>query len=171
MERLNTVGESSPFFSIDKKEEKKSRKSKGKKVFSSTLSGAQKGDAEGQVRSVFGISAEEEISIAEVIDDIHEIGEELKQNPKLSLVKDYRQAVGSFVRYVVKKGFCLEKHRLRGFKVLKIPKGQQPELTVIQIVDKKLDELARQILENQKDQLDILRRIDEIHGILVDIST
>jgi uncharacterized protein len=171
MERLDIVGDSSPYLNVNKKEKNKSRKAKGKKVFSGTLAGAREHDEEQQLRSIFGISEGRQVDLEEALDDIHEIGEELKDNPKLSLVKDYRRAVGVFVRYVVKNGFSLEKHKLRGFKVLKIPKGQQPELTVIRIVDKKLDELARQILENQKDQLEILRRIDEIYGILVDITT
>lgn len=171
MERLDIVGDSSPFFNINKKEEKKSRKAKSGKVFSSSLSGAQKKNEEEEIRSILEIAAGEEVRLEDALDEIHEIGEELKENPKLSLVKDYRRAVGLFIRYVVKKGFTLEKQKLRGFKVLKLPPGQQPELTVIQIVDRKLDELARQILENQRDQLEILRRIDEIYGILVDIST
>lgn len=171
MERLDVVGDSSPYFNINKKEDKKSRKSKGKKVFSSTLSGARKSEEEAEIRSVLGLTPEDDIDLEEALDDIHQIGEELKDNANLGLVKKYRQAVGAFVRFVVKNGFSLEKQRLRGFKVLKLPAGQQPELTVIQIVDKKLDNLARQILSNQRDQLDILKRIDEIYGILVDITT
>ncbi len=171
MERLDIVGDSSPYLNVTKKDEKKNRKTKGKKVFSNTLSGAEKKEAEGEIRSILHLSAGSEIDVEEALDEIHEVGEQLKENPKLNLVKEYRKAVGIFIRYVIKKGFSLDKHKLRGFKVLKLPPGQQPELTVIQIVDKKLDELARQIMENQKDQLEILRRIDEIYGILIDITT
>ena len=79
--------------------------------------------------------------------------------------------MGTFVRYVIRKGLLLEKQKLKGFKVLKLRPGEQPELTVVRIVDKKLNELAHQVLKNQKEQMEILKRIDEIHGILVDLVT
>lgn len=171
MERLDIVGDSSPYFNVNKKEEKKSKKSKGKKVFSKELDNVHTGSEADKVREALGLSESEELDPERALDEIHDIGERLKGNPNLALVKEYRKAVGIFVRFVLKNSYTLEKQRLSGFKVLKLPQGQQPELTIIQIVDKKLDNLARQILQNQKDQLEILRRIDEIQGILIDLTT
>jgi uncharacterized protein len=172
MERLDLVGDSSPYFNINKKEEKKKpKKSTKAPIFSSLLSEASENADREEVGNLMALSEKLDLAPERALDEIHDIGEKLKKNPSLTLVKEYRQAVGTFVRYVIRKGFVLEKQKLKGFKVLKLRPGEQPELTVVRIVDKKLNELARQVLKNQKEQLEILQKIDEIQGILVDLIT
>lgn len=172
MERLDFVGDSSPYFNIHKKDEKKkSKKSSKAPLFSSLLNEASETADREEVGNLMALSENLDVAPEKALDEIHDIGEKLKKNPTLALVKEYRQAVGTFVRYVIRKGLLLEKKKLKGFKVLKLRPGEQPELTVVRIVDKKLNELAHQVLKNQKEQMEILKRIDEIHGILVDLVT
>jgi uncharacterized protein YaaR (DUF327 family) len=172
MERLDLVGDSSPYFNIHKKEEKKkSKKSSKAPLFSSLLNEASETEDREEVGNLMALSEHLDVAPEKALDEIHDIGEKLKKNPTLALVKEYRQAVGTFVRYVIRKGLLLDKQKLKGFKVLKLRPGEQPELTVVRIVDKKLNELAHQVLKNQKEQMEILKRIDEIHGILVDLFT
>ncbi len=54
---------------------------------------------------------------------------------------------------------------------IKNPKTmQQKKYVIIRIVDDRLESLASHVLKGQADQLEILRRIDEIHGMLVDLT-
>ena len=47
---------------------------------------------------------------------------------------------------------------------------QQKKYVILRVVDEKLERLTAHVLKGQADQLDILRRIDEINGLLVDLS-
>ena len=39
----------------------------------------------------------------------------------------------------------------------------------VSVIDESLEKLAAEILRNQRDNLEILRRVDEINGMLVDL--
>ena len=41
----------------------------------------------------------------------------------------------------------------------------------MKLVDQKLDELARELISDEKDNIAILSKIDEIQGLLLDILT
>ncbi len=100
-----------------------------------------------------------------LLDDIHQIGEQLKENPNRERVVRYKDAVRAFLRKVVREGIAVEENS-SGFNILK-----RKRFTLIRIVDEKLERLAAGVLRNQKDQLEILRRIDEIQGLLVDVMS
>ena len=42
---------------------------------------------------------------------------------------------------------------------------------IIRLVDKNLDELAQELVKDEKDNLSILEKIGEIRGLLLDIFT
>ena len=42
---------------------------------------------------------------------------------------------------------------------------------IVKEVDKSLDNLAQELLKDEKDNLAILNKIDDIRGMLLDIST
>ena len=42
---------------------------------------------------------------------------------------------------------------------------------MIKIVDEHMDELATALVQDEKDHIDILNRVDEIRGLLLDIIT
>ena len=172
MERIEFYGDSTPYLNIEKKEDKEKRKKNSKvSSFSSLLSTSSEEVKKGALEKLFDSGRPEDVSLEDALDEVHQLGEKLKENPTLARIKDYRKAVGGFVRYILKNGFVLSREKLSGFKVLKLRPGEQPEVAVVRIVDQKLNELGRQVLENQQDQLAILEKIDEIHGILVDLLT
>lgn len=168
MERINLIGSAFQEYEYDKEKRVRKKKEAKRKKFSSILS--ESGETHrSELESLAGIRITGPEDLEDVLDEIHEIGEKLPSNPGLGLVKEYRAMVRAFVRYVVDTGYLVEKKRLNGFKVLKLKPGERPELTLVRVVDEKLDKLAGEILANQRDQLRILERIDEIHGILVDL--
>ena len=50
-------------------------------------------------------------------------------------------------------------------------RGRHRVYGIIRLVDSNLDELASELVEDEKDHLSILARIGEIRGLLLDILT
>lgn len=76
----------------------------------------------------------------------------------------YKQAVRRFIKLIIAACYKLE-----------VSSGQQPPREgqkihiQIRVIDGRLEKLASQIMHSQKDELEILRRVDEIYGLLVDL--
>ena len=101
--------------------------------------------------------------IEQLLDEVVEAGERLRGSQTMTTIRSYRSAVASFMRAVVDRGFDISEHT-SGSNILK-----RKKFTLVEIVDRKLESLASVVLAGQSDQLDVLRRIDEIRGLLVDL--
>jgi uncharacterized protein len=115
--------------------------------------------AEG-IESARLISAED---LERLLDTVHEAGEKLKTELSLASIQEYKTAVRSFLKKVVSASFALEE-RTSGSSIAK-----RKKFTLVKVVDEKLERLAAEVLVGQKDQIEILRRLDEIHGLLIDL--
>ncbi|HNQ96827.1 MAG: DUF327 family protein [Spirochaetales bacterium] len=98
-----------------------------------------------------------------LLDDVHSAGDALKERSLPEHIRDYKNAVRFFVRYVVDKSFTVTE-TTSGGNILK-----RKKFTQIQVIDEKLEQLAREILSNQRNQMAVLARIEEINGLLVDL--
>lgn len=132
--------------------------------FSSIYETSQAGKAD---EALFPDLDVDESEIVSLLDDIHEIGEEVKKNPTIEVIKKYKAAVRTFLSLVIRHSYSVEKTKVSGFNVLK--SGGQRELTTIKKIDEKLEKLAAGVLQNQKNQFDILSKVDEIYGLIVDL--
>jgi uncharacterized protein YaaR (DUF327 family) len=112
-----------------------------------------------------------------LLDDVHSAGDALKDHPFPEEIKRYKQAVRDFIHYVVENGYAVEKQTgipnylkpgFKGQRGSDAAKGRTG-FHLIQVVDRKLEQLAAGILAGQTSQLDLLARIDEIAGLLVDL--
>ena len=50
-------------------------------------------------------------------------------------------------------------------------RGRHRVYGLVKLVDKNLDELAGELVKEEKDHIAILGKVDEIRGLLLDIST
>ncbi|MHC6203429.1 YaaR family protein [Breznakiellaceae bacterium SP9] len=115
--------------------------------------------------------------IQALMDEVHSAGDDLKNRPLKTEILRYKKAVKNFLRYVVENCYVLEQdigiraYLKPGFKKpISSPDAmKQNGFKVIAIVDHKLDQLAAGILAGQSTQLEILARLEEITGILVDL--
>ena len=98
-----------------------------------------------------------------LLDDVHSSGDDLKKHPFPEEIKRYKQAVRNFLHYVVDNAYAAEE------QISGINPVRRKTYTIIQVVDQKLEQLAAGILAGQIVQLNLLARIDEINGMLVDI--
>jgi uncharacterized protein len=144
-----------------KEEEKKAGKGKG--LFRTVLGkaiDASKGAAASEALGDEGYSAAD---LEALLDGVHEAGDALKGNPSVDLVQAYKKAVRDFVHHVVERSFSVEQ-KSSGRNILK-----RNVYFRVSVIDESLEKLAAEILRNQRDNLEILRRVDEINGMLVDL--
>ena len=104
-----------------------------------------------------------EEALTELMDAVHSAGSDLIDRPFADEILNYKKAVRNFVHYVVQNTYVVEKTevRRRGKTIMNIQ---------IQVIDKKLEELAAAILSGQTRQLDRIAKVDEIKGLLVDLN-
>ncbi len=110
-------------------------------------------------------NSEHRENLEELLDEVHETGEILVENQSLEIIKRYRRAVRSFLDYVVSNMLAVEE-QTSGSNILR-----RKRFTQVKIIDGRLERLVAEVLQNQGKQLDLLEKIDEIRGLLVDLIT
>ena len=166
MDRIGGLGSPQPF--VPRKEDpsaKKGRKAPetGKSGFLSFLGRAETSEAELPAGGVSGSTAAE-AALESLLDDVYATGQELARNPSPENIVAYKKSVGRFVRQVINGSIEIAETEGRLRKDMK-----KPKYALLHVVDEKLEKLGAYVLSNQKDRLEILRKIDELHGLLVDL--
>ncbi len=140
---------------------------KEKSAFSNVLSRHQEKAqlvSEGLPTELLGMSEEEAIVFLK--DEMDMAGDELKKAQNLEAMQKYRQKVSQFMRYIVKINYNFittrEQKKLRSGKIIK-PMYQ------IQIIDQKLNQLASEMLILHGANLNLLARVEEISGMIIDL--
>jgi uncharacterized protein YaaR (DUF327 family) len=162
MDRVDALSGSSEYF---KKNGKKIAKKRGKKLkFLSILKSEEiiTEETDFQPESLFTDSAND---IEDVLDKVFETGEKLKKDQSIENIRNYKSTVKQFLEYILKKTLKIEE-KTSGINVLK-----RKKFTLIKIIDRKLESLAVDVLSRQKKQLEILEKIEEINGLIVDLIT
>ena len=118
-----------------------------------------------------------EETTAKLLEDVRTAGDILRARPFPREILAYKQAVRNFMRYVVDNGYQVEQQ-------LGIPQYLKPNFKgvrgssdaqkrslhpMIRVVDRRLEELAAALMKGQLSQLEILSRLEEIKGLLVDL--
>jgi uncharacterized protein YaaR (DUF327 family) len=112
-----------------------------------------------------------------LMDDVRSTGDILKSRPLPEEIMRYKQAVRSFINYIVQNGYSLKYEKglpnflKPGFRGQRgTPEAmKEKEYTKIQVIDKKLEDLAAMLLSSQGRQLELVSRLEEIRGLLVDL--
>ncbi len=104
-------------------------------------------------------------NLEELLDEVHETGEMLVESQSLENIKRYRGAVRSFLDYVISNMLAVEE-QTSGNNILRRKRFIQ-----VKIIDGRLERLVAELLQNQGKQLDLLEKVNEIRGLLVDLIT
>jgi len=147
------------------KAEAKKTKGKGgvsgyRSLFSKALENAAQ--EAGELGPIRELEPSEE-ALTELMDAVHSAGSDLIDRPFHDEILRYKRAVRDFINYVVDNAFTVEKSQTRR-------RGKTKIHVQVQVIDKKLEELAAAILSGQANQLDRVSKIDEIKGLLVDLT-
>lgn len=88
----------------------------------------------------------------------------LREQPHQTALADYRLAVKDFLQE-----FLEQSHKRR--KVANFdPQAEHDHVLLVRNIDARLEELSRQFLQQEGDQLAWLALLDEIRGLLVDLA-
>jgi uncharacterized protein YaaR (DUF327 family) len=112
-----------------------------------------------------------------LMDEVRSTGDVLKSRPLPEEIMRYKQAVRNFINYVVQNAYSLEYEEGLPNKLKPSFRGRRgtPEAdkakgyTKIQVIDRKLENLAAMLLLNQLHQMELVSRLEEIRGLLVDL--
>ena len=113
-----------------------------------------------------------EEAIQELLDEVRSSADILKRRQLPDEILQYKKSVRNFLHYVVENGFEIKpslgikkKVYVGGEKTWKQIPYQQ-----VNIIDRKLEELASGILLKQINDLDLNAKLEEITGMLVDLT-
>ncbi|MDR0450307.1 MAG: YaaR family protein [Treponema sp.] len=147
----------------------------GKALFSSLLEQTRE-EAAGELGELRDLPPSREAA-EKLLDDVRSAGDDLRDRPFPQEILRYKKAVRDFIHYVVENGLAVEEQ-------IGIPKGRLPgyrgrrggpdsqdrnRYSIVQVADRKLEEMAARLLSDQLSQLELLARLEEINGLLVDL--
>lgn len=100
-----------------------------------------------------------------LMEEISAHGKRILKHMDVKDMKHYRELIRMFMNEIVNRSHKFTRENFLDRK------GRHRVYTMIRLVDKNLDELAAELIKDEKDQLVILNKIDEIRGLLLDILT
>ena len=100
-----------------------------------------------------------------LMDEITEQGKKISEHMDIRDMKKYRGLVKDFMNEVVNRSHKFSRENFLDRR------GRHRVYGLVKLVDKNLDDLAGELVKEEKDHLAILGKVDEIRGLLLDIST
>jgi len=160
----------------DDKKIKSTRTGKGQKTEFSNLFDNLLGRKAGELGPMQNLPVSDE-SVNLLMDDVRDAGDKLLSRPLPDEIIRYKQAVRNFINYIIKNNFSKRfdeaipnkfKPGFKGDRNGPRAENRQP-YTIIEVIDKKLENMAAMLLANQRHQLDLVSSIEEIKGLLIDL--
>ena len=97
--------------------------------------------------------------------DLQSKVERMLQHMDIREMKRYRGLIKDFLNEIVNRSHKFSRENFLDHR------GRHRVYGIIRLIDQNLDELAQELVEDEKNQIDILSRIGEIEGLLLDILT
>ena len=125
-------------------------------------------EASGDFKFVLTSKLEDE-SLAErlnlMLQDITQQGERISKKNDIKDMQRYRLLIKDFLNEVVTRSHVFSRENFLDRK------GRHRVYGIIRQVDNELDELAQELVKDEKDNIEILAKIGQIQGLLLDIFT
>ena len=103
--------------------------------------------------------------LGNMMQEITEQGEKIARHMDIKDMKKYRELVKGFLNEVVNRSHKFSRENFLDRR------GRHRVYGIIRLVDEKLDELAQELVKDEKDTISILAKVGEIRGLLLDIFT
>jgi uncharacterized protein YaaR (DUF327 family) len=163
-------------YSQIKEETKKVRSQRARGTQKTAFSQLLEGEKSTALGPLPDLTVSEE-TLNRLMDDVRGAGADLRNRPFPEEILNYKKAVRNFMFYVVENGYQVQKSEgipkflkpgFKGPRRILDSQKRQPYIQ-IQVIDKKLEDMAAMILTSQIDQLELTARLEEITGLLVDL--
>jgi uncharacterized protein YaaR (DUF327 family) len=108
--------------------------------------------------STLDMAKRDQRKIEEMLDKIKSAGEQLKQTKTKEDVVEYKMQIQAYLAYVLENFYRIRQDYEMGRLLIRV-----------EIINKKIEELTAALLEQQKENFEIVGKIDEITGLLLDL--
>lgn len=98
-----------------------------------------------------------------MMEEITQQGKKLGKHMDVRDMKKYRELIKEFMNEIVNRSHKFSRENFLDRR------GRHRVYGMIKLIDKNLDELALELIKDEKDTIAILNKIDEIKGLLLDI--
>lgn len=109
--------------------------------------------------------ADLQAKIDRMLTDINVQGRLIAKHMDIREMKRYRGLIRDFLNEIVNRSHKFSRENFLDRR------GRHRVYGIIRLIDENLDELAQELVEDEKNQISILSRIGEIEGLLLDIFT
>lgn len=100
-----------------------------------------------------------------MIEEISEQGNKIAEHMDIRDMKQYRTMISEFMNEVVAHSHEFSRENFLD------KRGRHRVYGIVKQVNKVVDDLAQELIENEKNHLSILEKVGEIKGLLLDIAT
>lgn len=128
----------------------------------------QAAESDGSFRFTLLSSIEEQelrASLSVMMEDITQQGNKLSRKMDIRDMKLYRKMIKEFMNEIVAHSHSFSRENFLD------KRGRHRVYGMVKLVDETLDELAEELMREEKDNLTILNKIGEIRGLLLDLLT
>ena len=98
-----------------------------------------------------------------MLEEITQQGEKLKKRMDIKDIKKYRSMIQDFMNEIVSRSHVFSRENSLDRR------GRHRVYGIVKMVNETLDELAKELINEEKDSILILGSIDEIRGMLLDL--
>lgn len=103
--------------------------------------------------------------LVSMMEEITMQGKKLAKHRDIRDMKQYRTLIKSFMNEIVNHSHQFSRENFLDRK------GRHRVYGIIRLIDENLDKLAQALVEDEQDNIDILKCIGEIEGLILDIFT
>lgn len=97
-------------------------------------------------------------------DDVYSTGDALFDTISPENILAYKKAIKAFIDYVLNSTYEIE-----NVVTNSINPARRKAWTIVKVINEKLDKLTAELMYSQLRKIEILQRIDEIKGLIVDL--
>lgn len=103
--------------------------------------------------------------LSSLMEEITMQGERISKKKDIKDMRKYRSLIKDFMNEIVSRSHSFSRENFLDRK------GRHRVYGIIRLVDETLDELAQELMKEQKDNITILQKIGDIRGLILDIFT
>lgn len=103
--------------------------------------------------------------LTSLMEEITMQGERISKKKDIKDMRKYRSLIKDFMNEIVSRSHSFSRENFLDRK------GRHRVYGIIRLVDETLDELAQELMKEQKDNITILQKIGDIRGLILDIFT
>jgi len=104
-----------------------------------------------------------DIDLATALEEVDEYARRLKESPVMENLLRYKRRVRAILRFLVQQSYDVQENTVYDLY------GRRRLLVLVESIDQKLEELTWDFLNKQSSSLDLVSRLDEIRGLLLDL--